>query len=76
MTNTNWDLGERIERLVQEHIAASRKTAQEAIERAFAVAAGKPAVTVCTERCARSRARRCACSRRWLAHRRVSFTGR
>jgi hypothetical protein len=40
-TNTNWDLGERIERLVQEHIAASRKSAQEAIERAcFAAARG------------------------------------
>lgn len=42
-TNTNWDLGERIERLVQEHIAASRKAAQEAIERAFASVA-KPSV--------------------------------
>jgi hypothetical protein len=42
-TNTNWDLGERIERLVQEHIAASRKSAQEAMERAFATAA-KPRV--------------------------------
>lgn len=38
MTNTNVDLGERVERLVQEHIAASRKAAQEAIERAFASA--------------------------------------
>jgi hypothetical protein len=43
MTNTNVDLGERIERLVQEHVAASRKVAQEAIERAFA-SAGKAAV--------------------------------
>ena len=34
-TNSNQDLGEHIERLVQEHIAASRKTAQEALERAF-----------------------------------------
>jgi hypothetical protein len=41
MTNTNVDLGERIERLIQEHIAASRKAAQEAIERAFA-SASKP----------------------------------
>ena len=39
MTNTNWDLGERIEKLVQEHIAASRRGAREAIERAFASAA-------------------------------------
>jgi|SRR5579859_4214597 len=42
MTNTNVDLGERIERLVQEHIAASRKAAQEAIERAFASTAKLP----------------------------------
>jgi len=41
MTNTtsNQALAERIERLVQEHIAASRKSAQEALERAFASAA-------------------------------------
>jgi len=45
MTNTNTvrDLGERIEQLVQEHIAASRAAAQEAIARAFASSA-KPAV--------------------------------
>ena len=45
MTNTvsNQDLGERIERLVQEHIVASRRAAQQAVERAFASAAGKPA---------------------------------
>ena len=42
MTNTNVDLCERIERLVQEHIAASRKAAQEAIERAFASSAKPP----------------------------------
>jgi len=42
MTNTtdNQALAERIERLVQEHIAATRKSAQEAVERAFASAAG------------------------------------
>jgi hypothetical protein len=45
ITNTNWDLGERIERLVQEHIAASRKRAQEAVERAFAAAARPPVHT-------------------------------
>ena len=38
-TTSNQALAERIERLVQEHIAASRKTAQEALERAFASAA-------------------------------------
>ena len=36
MANTsNQELGERIERLVQEHIVASRRAAQEAVERAF-----------------------------------------
>ena len=39
MTNTNEDLVSRIEALVAEHIASSRKAAQEAIERAFAAAA-------------------------------------
>jgi hypothetical protein len=42
MTNTTSSqaLADRIERLVQEHIAATRKSAQEAVERAFASAAG------------------------------------
>jgi hypothetical protein len=42
MTNstTNQALADRIERLVQEHIAATKKSAQEAVERAFASAAG------------------------------------
>jgi DNA-binding Lrp family transcriptional regulator len=35
-TTSNQELGERIERLVQEHIVASRRAAQEAVERAFA----------------------------------------
>ena len=41
MTNStsNQALAERIERLVQEHIAATRKSDQEALERAFAAAA-------------------------------------
>ncbi|MGO9832599.1 MAG: winged helix-turn-helix domain-containing protein [Polyangiaceae bacterium] len=42
MTNTNVELGERIERLIQEHFAASRKAAQEAIERAFASTSKPP----------------------------------
>jgi hypothetical protein len=50
MTNTNWDLGECIERVVQEHIAASRKAAQEAIARVFASAAKPPACAVKTPR--------------------------
>ena len=42
MTNatSNQALAEGIERLVQEHIATTRKSAQEAVERAFAGAVG------------------------------------
>lgn len=56
MTNTNItvDLGERIERLVQEHIAASRLAAEAAIERAFASAASPPTSKAPTSRAARS----------------------
>jgi len=35
-TSSNEELGQRIERLVLEHIAASRRAAQDAVERAFA----------------------------------------
>ena len=47
MANTTsvQELGERIERLVQEHMAASRRAAQDAVERAFASATGLPAKT-------------------------------
>jgi len=53
MTNTNSyeDLGKRIERLVAEHIAASRKAAQDALERAFALGVG---VSVAPSRRSRS----------------------
>jgi hypothetical protein len=45
MTNTTSDLGRRVEQLVEEHIAASRRAAQEAVERAFSSAARRaPAV--------------------------------
>jgi hypothetical protein len=45
MTNTNsaQDLGKHIEQLIQEHIAASRAAAKQAVERAFASTAGVPA---------------------------------
>ncbi len=48
MTNTNGneDLGKRIERLVAEHMAASRKAAEDAVERAFASATSAPAVAL------------------------------
>ena len=36
-TSSNHELGQRIERLVLEHIAASRRAAQDAVERAFSV---------------------------------------
>lgn len=44
MTNTtsNQELGQRIERLVQDHIAAIHRTAQEALARAFAPRARTP----------------------------------
>jgi hypothetical protein len=35
MTKSNEDLAQRIEQLVREHIAESRRTAQEAVDRAF-----------------------------------------
>lgn len=43
MSNTTsaQDLGQRIERLIEEHIAASRAVAQESVARAFAAAAGR-----------------------------------
>ena len=43
MTNTNGDLGKKIEQLIAEHIAATRKVAQEAMERAFASSRAVPA---------------------------------
>ena len=43
MANTNEDLGKQIERLVAEHIAATRKVAQQAVERALA-ASGAPTI--------------------------------
>ena len=42
-TNGNRDLGERIEQLVEEHIAGSRRAAQEALERAFGRATARTA---------------------------------
>jgi hypothetical protein len=42
-TTSNEELGERIERLVHEHIAANHRAAQEAVERAFASATIAPA---------------------------------
>jgi len=44
-TSSNEELGERIERLVQEHIEASRRAAQEAVQRAFAAAVTRPTRT-------------------------------
>lgn len=42
MTNTNEDLGKKIEQLIAEHITATRKVAQEAMERAFASSRAVP----------------------------------
>jgi hypothetical protein len=44
MTNTNEELGKRIEQLVVEHIAATRKMAQEAVDRALAASGAARAV--------------------------------
>jgi hypothetical protein len=41
MTNTNEDLGNRIEQMIAEHIAAARKMAKEAVERAFAASTAR-----------------------------------
>ena len=40
MTKTNEDLGKQIEALVAEHVAATRRLAWEAVERAFGVGGG------------------------------------
>jgi hypothetical protein len=55
MTKTTNDqaLAERIERLVQEHIEATRKSAQEAVARAFAAAASTRPVPVAARQVAR-----------------------
>ncbi len=45
MTNTKQDLGEQIEKLIHEHIAASRASAQEAIARAFSSATATTSTT-------------------------------
>lgn len=46
MTNANEDLGKQIERLIAEHIAATRKVAQQAVERALAASGEAPVVEV------------------------------
>jgi hypothetical protein len=43
-TDSARDLGERIEQLIQEHIAASRIAATEAVARGFGAAASKPSI--------------------------------
>jgi hypothetical protein len=42
MTTTNDDLVQRIEQLIEEHIAASRRCAEEAVARAFATTHATP----------------------------------
>ena len=42
MTNRTEDLGKKVEQLIAEHIAAMRKAAQEAMERAFASSRAVP----------------------------------
>ena len=56
MRNANEDLGERIEQIIGEHIAAARKEAQAAMERAFAAASKAPSTPVSAARVVRMRA--------------------
>lgn len=44
MTNTNEDLGKRIEQMIAEHIAVTRRVAQEAVERALSASGAAPTV--------------------------------
>jgi hypothetical protein len=56
-TNGNEELAQRIEQLIQEHIAASRRYAQEAVARAFGAATSAPAREAKRSRSAPSRKR-------------------
>lgn len=56
MTNTTDDLGARIEKMIAEHIAVTRKTAQTAMERAFAKAGAAAELPAATARVVRTRA--------------------
>jgi hypothetical protein len=59
MTNTTSELERQIEQMVAAHVAALRKTAQGAVERAFAAASGTaPAVTASRPRAARAASKR------------------
>jgi hypothetical protein len=56
MTNTNEDLARRIEEMVAEHIASTRKAAQIAVERAFASAGTQARPPTSAARAVRTRA--------------------
>ena len=56
MTSTNEDLAKRIEQMIVEHIATTRKAAQIAIERAFASAGAQAKQPTITARVVRTRA--------------------
>lgn len=45
MTHSNQDLSQRIEQIIEEHLAAAHTAAREAIERAFAGAGGRSPVS-------------------------------
>jgi hypothetical protein len=60
MTNTNEDLGKKIEQLIAGHIASTRKAAQEAMERAFASSRAVPAPAAQPVRVRQSGKRRAA----------------
>lgn len=63
MTNTTTELERQIEQMVAAHVAALRKAAQGAVERAFAAAiAASPAVAASRPRVARAMSKRRASS--------------
>jgi hypothetical protein len=56
MTNTNEDLAVRIEQMIAEHIAATRKAAQIAMDRAFATVSAQARQPTIAARAVRMRA--------------------
>ena len=58
MTNTTTELERQIEQMVAAHVAALRKAAQGAVERAFATASAAPAMTPSRPLAARSASKR------------------
>jgi len=58
MTNTTSELERQIEQMVAAHVAALRKAAQDAVDRAFAAASAVPAAAAARPRAARAASKR------------------